>query len=58
MSKTNKKFNKNYDFYSDEFEENYQPKRVNKSKIKRIDRALKVKDIDLLCDEDYFEEDY
>jgi len=57
MSKTNRKFNQNFDYF-DDYEESYQPKRVNKSKIKRIDRALKVKDIDLLCDEDYFEEDY
>lgn len=57
MSKTNRKSNRNFDYF-DDYEESYQPKRVNKSKIKRIDRALKVKDIDLLCDEDYFEEDY
>lgn len=57
MSKTNKKSNRNFDYF-DDYEESYQTKRVNKSKIKRFDRALKVKDIDLLCDEDYFEEEY
>lgn len=58
MSKTNKKFNTKFIRYEEDLEEDYQPKRVNKSKVKRINRALKVKDIDLLMDEDYFEDEY
>ena len=58
MSKTNKKFNRKFDRFEEEYEEEYQPKKVNKSKVKRINRALKVKDIDLLMDEDYFEDEY
>lgn len=62
MSKsTFKKFKKNDYSYEDEDEEYYDnPRnRVNKKESKRLERALKTKDINALIEEEDFEdEDY
>lgn len=62
MSKsTFKKFKKNDYSYDDDEDEYYDnPRnRVNKKESKRLERALKTKDINALIDEeDYEDEDY
>lgn len=59
MSKTNKKFHNRFnDYYEEEYEDTLAKKKVNKSKVKRFDRALKTKDIDTLLDEDFYEGEY
>lgn len=60
MSKTNTKKHKN-DYLDREYEDdqysNIREKKFNKNKAKRINRALKIKDIDLLSDDEYIDED-
>lgn len=59
MSKsTFKKFKKNDYFYEDEDEDYYDnPRnRVNKKESKRLERALKTKDINALVEEDYIDD--
>ena len=60
MSKQNiKKFRKNDYSYDDNEEYNDNPKnRINKYEAKRVDRALKTKDISALIEEDEDEDEW
>jgi hypothetical protein len=61
MSKQNiKKFRKNDFSYDDNEEENYDYRNsyIEKKKQKRIEKALKTKNIQDLLDEDDYEEDW